>query len=224
MSAAVRDGIAGLVLAGGQSRRMGGGHKSLLELEGQSLLDRALLRFQPQVGPLALSVNQDHDLFQGFGLPLLPDLEEGFAGPLAGLEAGLTWAQGLRSQGSALRYLALISCDAPFFPPDLVARLADALERAPSAAVAMAASQGRRHPVFSLWSLDLLPALQVALRSGTRKVEAFSEPQGVAVVTWDALGPRGRDGRDGDPFFNINRPEDLSEAHRQLLYEAKVQS
>lgn len=212
---AERQHIAGLILAGGQSRRMGGGHKSLLELAGQSLLARAVARLEPQVATLALSVNQDQARFQGFGLPLLADLETDFAGPLAGVEAGLSWAQQQRDAGLDLRYLALASCDAPFFPLDLVARLAEALAAQPEARLAMAVSQERRHPVFSLWSLELLAPLSGALHAGTRKVEAFTEPQGVALVAWplQELG----DNEDGlDPFFNINRPEELAEAERLL--------
>lgn len=206
--------IAGLILAGGQSRRMGGGHKSLLDLGGQSLLARAVDRFAPQVQALALSVNQDQERFASFGLPLLADLEADFAGPLAGVEAGLVWAQGLRQAGHDLRYLALASCDAPFFPLDLVPRMTAALEEQPEAGVAMAVSQQRRHPVFSLWSLDLLAPLSAALRSGTRKVEAFTEPQGVALVPWSPEAGAG--GAQVDPFFNINRPDDLAEAERLL--------
>ncbi len=205
------EAVAGLILAGGQSRRMGGGHKSLLPLDGASLLERAVTRMRPQVASLALNVNQDMPRFQGFGLPLLPDLEPDFAGPLAGVEAGLTWAMELRRNGQALRYLALASCDAPFFPRDLVARLGAVLEQDETARIAMASSQGRRHPVFSLWSLDLLEPLQTALRAGTRKVEAFTEPQGVVALDWPLTQA---DGGPFDPFFNINRPEDLAEAER----------
>ncbi len=212
--------VAGLILAGGQSRRMGGGHKSLLALGERSLLQHAIARLRPQVGALALSVNQDRERFAPFGLPLLQDRQPGFAGPLAGVEAGLAWLAERPPVGANQvppRYLALASCDAPFFPADLVARLLESLEPQGSAQVAMAVSQTRRHPVFSLWSVDLLGDLQSALADGVRKVEAFTEPQGVALVEWPLVSVM-RDGQAAaiDPFFNINRPEDLEEASRLL--------
>ncbi len=222
--------VAGLILAGGQSRRMGGGHKSLLALGDDSLLGHAIMRLAPQVGLLALSVNQDLQRFAGFELPLLRDRQADFAGPLAGVEAGLAWLA--QSDGAAAeagrhkarpRYLALASCDAPFFPLDLVERLKAALDAEPQAAVAMAVSQGRHHPVFSLWSVGLWEKLQQALAAGTRKVEAFTEPQGVALVEWPLVSVT-LDGqaRVLDPFFNINRPDDLAEARR--LQQALEQS
>ncbi len=126
----------------------------------------------------------------------------------------MVWAQGLSQAGHDLRYLALASCDAPFLPQDLVTRLAAALVAQPEAKIAMAVSKDRRHPVFSLWSLELLAPLSAALRSGTRKVEAFTEPQGVALVPWSPEAGAG--GAQVDPFFNINRPDDLAEAERLL--------
>lgn len=209
--------VAGLILAGGQSRRMGGGHKSLLALGSDNLLGHAITRLAPQVGALALSVNQDLERFAGFGRPLLQDRQADFAGPLAGVEAGLSWlatsGAGEDRLNDGPRYLALASCDAPFFPLDLVERLWDAVQSDPAASVAMAVSQGRRHPVFSLWSVDLLDELRMALDAGVRKVEAFTEPQGVALVEWpvEKFDIRGQV-RALDPFFNINRPDDLAEA------------
>ncbi|TIM25805.1 MAG: molybdenum cofactor guanylyltransferase MobA, partial [Mesorhizobium sp.] len=108
--------IAGIILAGGQSRRMGGGDKSLLALGGRRVLDHVVARLAPQVGPLALSANGDPTRFAKFGLPVLADTVEGYAGPLAGILAGLEWAS------MACSVVVTVAGDTPFFPEDVVGR------------------------------------------------------------------------------------------------------
>ncbi len=196
--------IAGIVLAGGQSRRMGGGDKALRLLAGKPLIAHAIARARPQVGALAISANGDPARFQSFGLPVLADSIAGQIGPLAGILAGLDWASNLAGIG----HVASFACDAPFFPLDLVARLAAALERN-GARLACAASGGRSHPVFGLWPLDIRDELRRALTDeGVRKVDGWNARYPLATVEF-AVGA-------ADPFLNANRPDDLAKAESLL--------
>jgi len=191
--------VAGLLLAGGRARRMGGGDKCLLELAGRPMLDQAIARLAPQVGILALNANGDPARFGGRGLPVLADVVPGFAGPLAGVLTGLGWA---RERGAA--WLVTAATDTPFFPLDLVARLR-AAARKNAAEVVFAASDGRTHPVFGLWAVGLEDDLRHALLvEEERKIDRFAGRYGVAEADFPT--------RPFDPFFNVNRPADLAEA------------
>ncbi len=188
---------------------MAGGDKLSAPLGGRALLVRAVERARPQVARLAINVNGDAARLAGYGLPLLPDTVADFAGPLAGVLAGLEWAATL----PGCRWLATFPADAPFLPDDLVSRLLDAAE-AGGTLLALAASRGRLHPVFGMWALALRGDLRRALvEEGLRKVELWTARQHPAVVDF-ALDPV-------DPFFNVNSPADLAEAERLLpLFEA----
>lgn len=193
--------IVGLLLAGGQSRRMGGGDKALRRLGGVTLLDRAIARLRPQVGALVLNANGDPARFASFGLPLVVDSVPGFAGPLAGVLAGLDWAAAHQPDCSDV---ASVATDAPFLPEDLVARLAAARDEA-GADLACAASGGRSHPVFGLWPVRLRDDLRRAvIEEGVRKVDQWTARHKLVTVSF-ADQPV-------DPFFNANRPEDLETA------------
>jgi molybdopterin-guanine dinucleotide biosynthesis protein A len=199
--------IAGIILAGGQSRRMGGGDKSLLTLGGRSVLDRVVARLAPQVGPLALSANGDPTRFAGFRLPVLADTVEGYAGPLAGILTGLEWAS------MACSGVVTVAGDTPFFPEDVVGRLAAVVKDRPGA-IAVASSSGKRHPTFALWPLGLHDALRRFLvDEDNRRVSAFIERYGFVDVEFPMWSSGGHE---IDPFFNINTPDDLAEAERLL--------
>jgi molybdenum cofactor guanylyltransferase len=193
--------IVGLLLAGGLSRRMGGGDKSLRRLGGVTLLGRVITRLRPQVDALVLNANGDPARFAEYGLPIAADAVPGFAGPLAGVLAGLDWtAAHLPDCG----YVASVATDAPFLPEDLVARLAAAQEQA-GADLACAASGGRTHPVFGLWPVRLREDLrQAVVEEGVRKVDLWTARHRLITVAF-ADQPF-------DPFFNANRPEDLEAA------------
>lgn len=194
--------VAGIVLAGGQARRMGGGDKCLRLLAGKPILAHIIARARPQVAALALNANGDPARFAEFGLPVVPDSIADFPGPLAGVLAGLDWAAASQPQAS---HVASFAGDAPFLPRDLVARLAAAL--AAGGELACAASGGRAHPVFGLWPVALREALRRALcEEGVRKVDQWTGRFRLATVEFPS-GPV-------DPFFNANRPEDLAEAER----------
>jgi len=201
------DPVIGVLLAGGMARRMGGGDKCLLELAGQPLLAHAIERLSPQTEALVLNANGDPARFAAFGLDVVPDPIIGYAGPLAGVLAGMEWAR--RNRPSA-RWIATAASDTPFFPRDYVARLlAAAQPRHP--AIAMAASGGREHPVFALWPVALTGDLRGALEAGTRKILDWTDRHTTLTGKFDMI-----DGPDGeiDPFFNANRPEDLALAER----------
>ncbi|BCG94578.1 molybdenum cofactor guanylyltransferase MobA [Mesorhizobium sp. 131-2-1] len=199
--------IAGIILAGGQSRRMGGGDKTLLALGGRSLLDHVVKRLVPQVGPLALSANGDPARFAGFGLPVLADTVEGYAGPLAGILTGMEWAS------IACDAVVTVAGDTPFFPKSMVERLA-AAAATKRGAIAVASSGGRRHPTFALWPLGLHDALRRFLvDEDNRRVSTFIDRHDVVEVEFPMLASGGQQ---IDPFFNINTPDDLAIAERLL--------
>ena len=200
--------IAGVLLAGGQSRRMGGGDKCLRPLVGRPLLAHVIERARPQVGPLVLNANGDPARFAVFGLPVAADVVEGFAGPLAGVLTGLEWAA---ANAPDCTHVASFASDAPFLPTDLVARLAAAMAET-DAELACAASQGRSHPVFGLWPVRLSGALRRAIVEGeVRKVDVWTARYRLATVDFPMVetpaGPL-------DPFFNANHPDDLATAER----------
>lgn len=194
--------VAGVVLAGGLSRRMGGGDKSLKLLAGKTILERVIARSRPQVAALVLNANGDASRFARYGLPVVADSVAGFAGPLAGVLAGLDWAA---AQAPGATHVASFATDAPFFPPDLVQRLEEAV-RDGKHDLACAASNGREHPVFGLWPVALREDLRQALSSGLRKVDLWTARFRLARVEFPA--------QPYDPFFNVNSPEDLAEAER----------
>lgn len=196
--------VAGLVLAGGQSRRMGGGDKFLLPLGGLRLIDHVVARLAPQVSALAVSANCDPALLADTGLPVLADTPPS-RGPLSGLLAGMNWAA---TALPGCTHVATAAADTPFFPEDLVARLTEAGAGTGSAALAL--SGGRVHPVFGLWPL-----------AGRRYLEQFL----ASSESWRMMDFAGRIGwrevdfpfpGDSDPFFNINTPDDLAVAERRM--------
>jgi molybdenum cofactor guanylyltransferase len=198
-------GVCGLLLAGGLSRRMGGGDKALREIGGKPILDRVIERMRPQVSALALNANGDPARFAAYGLPVVADSIADFAGPLAGVLAGLDWAAANRPDCTMV---ASVPTDAPFLPEDLVARLAAGLGAA-GADLACAASGGQAHPVIGLWPVRLRGDLHRALvDEGIRKVDLWTGRYRLATVEF----PIGRI----DPFFNANRPDDLAVAERLL--------
>ena len=200
-----RDYIAGIVLAGGLARRMGGGDKGLRLLGGRPVLDHVIARVKPQVADLAINANGDAGRFADWRLPVVPDPIADNPGPLAGVLAGLDWAA---AAVPGATHVASFPCDAPFVPLDLVARLAEVLVEQ-GADMACARSDGRNHPVVGLWPIALRSALRAALvDEGVRKVDIWTARYRLATANFEATP--------ADPFFNANKPDDLAAAERLL--------
>ena len=206
--------VAGVLLAGGLSTRMGGGDKPLGLLGGRAVLAHLLERIGRQTAAFAISANGDPARFSHFALPVIADTIPGHAGPLAGILAGMEWAASL----PGISHVVSLPADTPFVPPDLVARLRDAAEPSKTR-VAIAASGGRTHPPIALWPLALHDELAAFLsEEKERKVSVFAMRHDPAICLF---GPVRIGGRDVDPFFNINTPADMEEAERLLAGETK---
>lgn len=180
---------------------MGGGQKALLEMGGRALLARVIARLEPQVDAIAISANGDVAGYAPYGRVVLPDTVADFPGPLAGILAGMRWADSLGHT-----HIVSVAGDTPFFPGDLVARL----ERA-GGQIALAASPDpkkgiMRQPTFGFWPVSLADNLEDALNSGMRKIVTWVDAQDGAIATFD--------GYPFDPFFNVNTPADMLEAER----------
>lgn len=196
--------LLGVILAGGQATRMGGGDKGLRVVAGQRLLDHVTARLGSQVAGMALNANGDPARFDGFGLPVLPDSLPGWPGPLAGVLAGLDWAAG---QGADA--VVSVAADTPFFPRDLVARLKSVA--GPSGLALAATREGDRlwrHPTFGLWPVALREDLRMALGDGLRKVVLWTDRHGAGTAEFGTAP--------FDPFFNINTPEDIETAEKLM--------
>lgn len=192
----------GVILAGGLARRMGGGDKGRLEIGGGTLLDHVINRLDPQVSALALNANGPAERFADTGLPVLQDTIGDFPGPLAGVLAGMEWAHSIGA-----RCIVTAAADTPFFPRDLVARLQEA---AGPSGLALAASGDpagpNLQPTFGLWPVALRSDLEDALNTGLRKILDWTDRHDAGIAVFPANGR--------DPFFNVNRPEDLAQARQ----------
>jgi molybdenum cofactor guanylyltransferase len=195
----------GLVLAGGLARRMGGGDKGLIGIGHATMLDRVLERFRPQCSGVLINANGDASRFARFGAPVVPDDIPGFAGPLAGLSAGLDWVAGHQP---GIEWVASVPGDCPFLPRDLVWGLHWA-RAARGAPLACARSGNWRQPVIGIWPVGLRHELRrVVVEEGLRKIESWTARYDVAVAEWP-VDPV-------DPFFNVNTPQDASQAARLI--------
>ena len=197
----MRTDTFGLVLAGGLARRMGGGDKALIRIGKETILDRTLARFTPQVDGVVLNANGDPARFAACGLPVVADSVPDFAGPLAGILAGLDWVAANRPD---IAWVVSVPGDCPFLPRDLVARL-HAARSAEGTPLACAHSGDWRHPVVGLWQVALREDLRHAITvEDLRKIEVWTVRHGVALADWPV--------EPVDPFFNVNTPEDVERA------------
>ncbi len=195
----------GLVLAGGLARRMGGGDKARIEINGVSILDRVLATLSAQCPRIVINANGDPRRFEDTGLPVIPDNVAGHPGPLAGILAGLDW---LAAQNLGIEWMVSVPGDCPFVPDDLVERL-HAARRKMGVGVPLACARSGewRHPVVGLWPLALRADLRKALvEEDLRKIEIWTARHGVAIADWPA--------EPVDPFLNVNTPEDVAQAEQ----------
>ncbi|HEY4637585.1 MAG TPA: molybdenum cofactor guanylyltransferase MobA [Burkholderiales bacterium] len=186
------DAVSGIVLAGGQGRRMGGVDKGLVHLRGKPMVAWVLERLAPQVGEIVINANQNLEAYAAFGHRVVPDEVGGFAGPLAGLHAGLA--------AVAHELAVTVPCDSPFLPADLVARLRAALG---ANELAVAKTGDQPHPVFSLVRRSVHAHLGAFLAGGGRKIDAWYASLKVVEVPFDD---------EADAFRNINTREELGQA------------
>lgn len=194
--------ITGLVLAGGQARRMGGIDKGLVPLAGRPMIAHVLAALRPQVGAILVNANRHHEQYATFGYPLVPDRHDGFLGPLAGLAAGLEVAD--------TEYVITVPCDSPLLGPDLVARLARAL-LAHAADISFAHDGSRTHPVFALVRSRLRDNLEAYLAGGGRKIDQwFAQHPSVTADFSDCP----------ETFLNVNRPEERDALEVRLAERA----
>ena len=206
-----RPRTVGLVLAGGQARRMGGGDKALIEIGGVAILDRVLAVLRGRCDPIILNANGDPARFARYGLPVIADSVPDFAGPLAGILAGLDWTAA-RIPGA--EWVISVPGDCPFLPTDLVDRLHTARAQA-GTPLACARSGEWRHPVVGLWRVDLRDDLRHALTvDDLRKIEIWTARHGVAMASWPD--------RPIDPFFNVNTPDDVAAADLAAKQQVNV--
>jgi len=191
----------GLVLAGGQARRMGGGDKARIRIAGTTILQRVLACIGPQCERVIINANGDPARFADTKLAVVADSVPDFAGPLAGILAGLDWTA---AHAPEIEWLLSVPGDCPFLPKDLVARLHEARLR-DGTPLACARSGAWRHPVVGLWPVGLREDLRRALvDDGLRKIEIWTARHGVALADWPA--------EPIDPFFNVNTPEEAARA------------
>lgn len=201
--------IVGVVLAGGRATRMGGRDKALVELAGQPLLVHVIDRLAPGVARVVVNANRPAEGYACFGLPVIADTVRGFPGPLAGILAGMEWASANTDAGS----IATAAADTPFFPTDLVQRLAAAQAGAPGR-IALARSAAGLHPTFGLWPVALRDDLAAHLAAGgSRKVSEWAGLHDLVTVDF---APNEHSPAAVDPFFNVNTPDDLRRAEALL--------
>jgi molybdenum cofactor guanylyltransferase len=191
--------ITGLILAGGRGRRMGGVDKGLQLLRGRPMVDWVRERLAPQVDELLINANQNLDTYAKFGVPVIEDRIDGYAGPLAGLQRGL--------EAAAHPYVVTVPCDSPFLPRDLVQRLLAGLTGA-RAQLAVARTGTQPHPVFCLCERALGPHLTAFLDGGGRKIDTWYASFKVAEVQFDD---------ETEAFSNINTPEELLEFEQRRI-------
>ena len=202
--------IPGIILAGGLSRRMGGGDKGLLMLGKTTIIERVIDKILPQVGSLAININGDISRFPDYKLPIIPDSIKGYLGPLSGILAGMEWAF---KNGN--RYIATVAADTPFLPDDFIKRL-HAMVKSKNLNIGIAASRFLRrddvfiHPTFGIWEVALKDDLRDALANDTRKIMFWAKKFKLDYYYFDTSDKL------SDPFFNINTPDDLEEAKYRL--------
>ena len=189
--------ISGIILAGGQSRRMGGGDKALVLLGGKPLIAHTIARLQPQVSDIIINTNQEPARYREFADTVVADRIDGFAGPLAGLHAGMCAAAG--------EWVLSVPCDSPFFPRQLAETLQQAVTAA-HADIAVAESGGRAQPVFMLARRRLADSIAAYLTAGNNKIDRWYQQQAHVCVEF----------ADATDFANINTPDDLALAEQRL--------
>jgi molybdopterin-guanine dinucleotide biosynthesis protein A len=199
----IRSLLTGVVLAGGRAQRMGGRDKGLLSLAGVPMVEHVLKTLEPQVGCILINANRHQDRYAVYGYPVVPDILEGFYGPLAGMASAM--------RAVATPYIITVPCDSPFVPPDLARRLYEALVA--NRAELSAAHDGERlQPVFSLLCCSLQEDLMNYLQGGGRKIETWYDQHRLAIADFSDRK---------DAFININTPEEIQAVESRLKHQSQ---
>jgi len=190
--------ITGIILAGGQARRMGGQDKGLIELARKPMIEYVLNAIKPQVDDIIINANRNQSVYEGYGFPVVADQVEGYCGPLAGMASGL--------EAAKTPFVVTVPCDSPLIPDDLVQKLYSALQD-DDAEICTARSNGRLQPVFTVMKTEILPSMLEYLNNGERKIDKWFEQHRLAIADFS---------EQPDTFININSAEELTALELKL--------
>ena len=192
--------IGCVIMAGGKSSRMNGIDKTLMEIKDHTLLSIVINKITHQTKYIVLNSNRDPSIFKNYNIKVIKDTISNHPGPLAGVLTGIEW---FYKNNTNIKWVVSVPVDSPFFPNNLINKLYEAVIKSKKL-IGVSSSNGRNHPVFSIWHISLMQPLQEALNSNIRKIDLFTKSYNPAVVDFSSSV---------DPFFNINTPEDLKIAN-----------
>ena len=190
--------ITGIILAGGQARRMGGKDKGLIELAQKPMIEYVLNAIEPQVDDIIINANRNQTVYEGYGFPVVADEIEGYCGPLAGMASGI--------QAAKTPFVVTVPCDSPLIPDDLVQKLYSTMQNE-DAEICTAHANGRLQPVFTLMKSELLPSMLDFLNNGERKIDKWFEKHRLAIADFS---------EQADTFININSADELAAIELKL--------
>ena len=188
-----------VILAGGESKRFGGGFKTLSKINGKSIFIRILEKLKKNEIEILINANQNHEEFQKSKLPIIKDKKEGFLGPLAGIHSSISWCL---KEYKDKEWIFTVPSDTPFLPENLLDKFCNKLEQ--NIEILVARSNNKVHPVISMWNVNLLNSLEKELSQKNRKIMTWVEKHNFDYVDFDY--------KIFDPFFNINTINDLKRA------------
>lgn len=191
--------ITAVIMVGGESKRMGGGIKSLMTFNNKSIFERILERLEPQVNKIIINCNQNEKSFAKYRLPILKDLKQGYFGPLAGIHTSMRW---LSINDPLSEWLITMPGDTPFIPLDIIAKFKNKMSK--QTKIILAQSGMKIHPIIGAWHTSLFESLDIYIENGIRKILTWANNHPIEYVNFNK-DPY-------DPFFNINYKEDLIEA------------
>ena len=187
-----------MIMLGGQSKRMGGGIKSLMEFNNKVIFERIFQRLKPQINKIFVNCNYEEIKLKRYNIPIIKDQKKGFLGPLAGIHAGMKW---IKKNEKDIDWLITIPGDTPFIPNDLIDQLASKTSK--KLKIILTKSKNKIHPSIGIWHIDLLDDLNISLDNGARKILTWAEKHPMEFINYSI--------KNFDPFFNINSKDDLKE-------------
>ena len=195
----MKNNMMALIIIGGQSRRMGGGIKSLLEFNNKNIFDRILEKLTPQIEKIIISCNSENEKLAKYRLPVIKDLKEGYLGPLAGIHSAMNWSV---NNTSEVEWLITLPGDTPFIPDDIISKFQKQISK--NIKIILAKSNNKIHPIIGAWHISLFRSLDRHLEIGTRKILSWAELHPIGFINYNY--------QNYDPFFNINTRDDIEKA------------